>query len=165
MEVRVHQRASTLIDRLNLEPHVEGGHFVEVYRSSSMVQPSDDRGERSAVTTIYFLLAEGEINRWHQVRSDELWHFYEGAPLELQLVDPETWEKKSMLLGPEGSGGDAVQVIPAGCWQAAITTGEYTLAGCTVAPGFEYRDFKVMPPDSDDSAEIRRRFPELEEYI
>jgi hypothetical protein len=68
----VYQRASTLIDRLNLKPHREGGHFVEVYRSPSTVRPSDGRGERSAITTIYFLLSEGELNRWHQVRSDEL---------------------------------------------------------------------------------------------
>lgn len=165
MEVCVHKRAATLIEKLNLKLHQEGGHFAEVYRSSSKVQPADDRGERSAVTTIYFLLLAGELNRWHQVRSDELWHHYEGAPLELQLIDPQTWERKSLILGPEGSGGDAVQVIPEGCWQAARTTGAYTLVGCTVAPGFEYADFKLLSEDADDAEEIRRRFPELAVFI
>lgn len=161
----MHQRAATLIEKLNLTPHPEGGHFAEVYRSSSTVQPADDRGERSAVTTIYFLLLEGELSRWHEVRSDELWHHYEGAPLELQLIDPRTWEKKRLLLGPEGSGGDAVQVIPGDCWQAARTTGEYTLVGCTVAPGFDYGDFKLLLDDSDDAEVIRRRFPEFADFL
>jgi predicted cupin superfamily sugar epimerase len=165
MEVCVHHRATILNEKLNLKPHPEGGHFAEVYRSSSTVQAADDRGERSAVTTIYFLLLEGELSRWHQVRSDELWHHYEGAPLELQLIDPQTWESKCLLLGPEGSGGDAVQVIPGGYWQAARTTGEYTLVGCTVAPGFEYDDYNLFLEDSDEAEEIRRRFPELTDFI
>jgi len=161
----VHQRAATLINGLNLEPHPEGGHFAEVYRSSSTVQPADDRGERAAVTTIYFLLLEGEFSRWHKVRSDELWHHYEGAPLELQRIDPRTWERECLLLGPEGSGGDAVQVIPGGCWQAASTTGAYTLVGCTVAPGFEYGDYQLFLEDSDEAEEIHRRFPELADFL
>ncbi|OEU74649.1 MAG: hypothetical protein BA869_02490 [Desulfuromonadales bacterium C00003107] len=165
MEVCVHQRASTLIEKLNLKPHPEGGHFAEVYRSSSTVQPYDDRSERSAVTTIYFLLLAGELSRWHQVCSDELWHHYEGSPLELQLIDPQTWERKCLLLGPEGSGGEAVRVVPGGCWQAARTTGEYTLVGCTVAPGFEYGDYKLFFEDSDEVEEIRRRFPELTGFL
>jgi hypothetical protein len=81
------------------------------------------------------------------------------------MVDPQTWKKKRLLLGPEGSGGDAVQVVSSGCWQAARTTGEYTLVGSTVAPGFEYGDLKLMLPVSDDAEEIQRRFPELAVYI
>lgn len=165
MEVCLHQRAYELIEKLDLKHHPEGGHFSEVYRSPSTVRPSDDRDERAAVTTIYFLLSKGELSRWHQVRSDELWHYYEGDPLELQSIDPRTWERKRMLLGPEGSGGNAVQVIPGGWWQAARTTGEYTLAGCTVAPGFEYGDYMIFPENSDESEEIRRRFPDLAAFL
>jgi len=161
----VHQRAAVLIEKLNLEPHPEGGRFAEVYRSPDTVQPADGRGERSAVTTIYFLLLAGEFSRWHKVRSDELWHHYEGAPLELHLINSQTWERKCLLLGPEGSGGEAVQVIPGGCWQAAVTTGEYTLVGCTVAPGFEFSDFEFLLDDEDESAEMRRGFPELVEFL
>lgn len=161
----MHQRAHELIEKLDLKHHPEGGHFSEVYRSPSTVRPSDDREERAAVTTIYYLLAKEELSRWHQVRSDELWHFYEGAPLELHSIDPRTWEIKHMLLGPEGSGGNAVQVIPSGWWQAARTTGEYTLAGCTVAPGFEYGDYMIFSENSDESEEIRRRFPDLTAFL
>lgn len=161
----MHQRAHELIEKLDLKHHPEGGHFSEVYRSPSTVRPSDDREERAAVTTIYYLLAKEELSRWHQVRSDELWHFYEGAPLELHSIDPRTWEIKHMLLGPEGSGGNAVQVIPSGWWQAARTTGEYTLAGCTVAPGFEYGDYMIFSENSDKSEEIRRRFPDLTAFL
>ena len=157
----MHPRARELIEKLDLTPHPEGGHFSEVYRSPNTVQPSDDREERAAVTTIYFLLTKGERSRWHQVRSDELWHFYEGDPLELQAIDPRTWTRKCMLLGPEGRGGNAVQVIPSGWWQAARTTGEYTLVGCTVAPGFEYDDYTIFSEDSNEVEEIRRRFPDL----
>ena len=70
-----------------------------------------------------------------------------------------------MLLGPEGSGGNAVQVIPGGWWQAARTTGEYTLAGCTVAPGFEYVDYIIFSEDSNEVEEIRRRFPDLAAFL
>ena len=161
----MHQRALELIEKLALKPHPEGGHFTEVYRSLSTVRPSDDRSERAAVTTIYFLLAKGELSRWHQVLSDELWHYYEGDPLELHSIDPRTWERKRMLLSPAGSGGNAVQVIPGGWWQAARTTGEYTLVGCTVAPGFEYDDYMIFSEDSVESEEIRRRFPDLVTFL
>ena len=159
------QRAAEVIKSLNLKPHPEGGHFTEIYRSTSKVKPMDERGERTAVTAIYFLLRAGEVSRWHRVSSDELWHHYEGAPLELYLIDPQSWEKKLMLLGPEDSGGSFIQVIPGGCWQAAHTTGEYSLVGCVVAPGFEYKDYTLFLEDSPEADEIHRRFPELAEFL
>jgi len=79
----MHERARELISTLEMRPHPEGGYYREVYRSIDRVMPGDGRGERAALTTIYFLLVEGTFSRWHQVDSDEVWHLYEGGPLEL----------------------------------------------------------------------------------
>src|SRR5689334_1579982 len=93
-------RAAELIERLALESHREGGHFREVYRSSSRVQPLDTRTERAALTTIYFMLLQGEISAWHRVLSDEVWHYYEGAPLELFTTKADFDKARLHLLGP-----------------------------------------------------------------
>ena len=161
----MHPRASVLIRNLRLEPHSEGGRFSQVFRSPFIVQPSDGRDERSAVTSIYFLLQGGERSRWHRVLSDELWHYYEGDPLELYSIDPKTWKAGRLLLGREDGTAHPLQIIPSGYWQAARTTDEYTLVGCTVAPGFEYRDFQIFEPGSAEAGEIRQRFPGLADFL
>jgi len=161
----VRSRVRKLIEELGMAPHPEGGHFTEIYRSPSRVTPADGRGERPAVTTIYFLLSAGERARWHCVESDELWHFCEGAPLDLHCIDPETWEAQILRLGPQAEGISPIHVIRAGCWQAACTTGGYTLAGCTVAPGFEYRDYRIFGEESVEAEELRRRFPGLARFL
>jgi hypothetical protein len=122
--------ADLLIEALNLKPHPEGGHFRETFR---------DSGEgRAHSTAIYFLLKAGEVSRWHRVDAAEVWHFYRGAPLELQIG------KAVMVLGPDVEQGQAPQgVVPAGEWQAARSMGDYTLVGCTVAPGFEFSGFEM----------------------
>jgi len=130
-------RAQELIDLLGLLPHPEGGFYREVFRASETVQPSDGRPERSALTTIYFLLPEGAYSRWHRVLSAEVWHHYEGAAVEL-LCDRERW-----LLGPVGPGQAPVHTVPAGAWQAARSLGAYSLVGCTVGPGFDFADFTL----------------------
>jgi predicted cupin superfamily sugar epimerase len=164
-EVTVHPRVVELKQRLRLASHPEGGCFSELFRSPGRVQPADGRGERPAVTTIYFLLAAGELGRWHQVLSDEIWHFYEGDALELHTIDPRTWEIESIILGPEAGRARAVHVVRAGCWQAARSTGQYTLVGCTVAPGFDYQDYKIFEPGSAEAEQLHRRFPELVEFL
>jgi uncharacterized protein len=161
----MHPRVSVLIRNLGLEAHPEGGCFSQVFRSPITVQPSDGRDERSAVTSIYFLLQGGERSRWHQVLSDELWHYYEGDPLELYSIDPKTWKTDRLLLGREDGTAHPVQIILADHWQAARTTGEYTLVGCTAAPGFEYRDFRIFEPGSAEAGEIQRRFPDLGVFL
>jgi uncharacterized protein len=133
----MHARALELIELLGLSPHPEGGYFREVFRSTELVVPADHREARSALTTIYFLLPAGAYSRWHRVLSDEVWHFYEGAPLEL-LCDDARW-----ILGPVGPNQSPVQIVPAGAWQAARSLGEYTLVGCTVSPGFDFADFTL----------------------
>jgi predicted cupin superfamily sugar epimerase len=135
------------IAALNLAPHPEGGYFREIYRSGSRVQPGDGRAIRAALTTIYFLLPAGDASRWHRVASDEVWHYYAGDPLELSMSDDATLGRvTSTRLGPYDSRTEPVRIVPAGTWQSARSTGAYTLAGCTVAPGFEFADFEMVSP-------------------
>jgi uncharacterized protein len=150
-----------LISSLGLTPHPEGGHFREVFRSDARVQPLDERSDRPALTTIYFLLARGEVSRWHRVASDEAWHYYEGEPLELFVMDPAFDQLTRTVLGPRGDGLTAVHVVPQNFWQAARSTGSYTLVGCTVGPGFDFEDFSMLRDLPRKAERLAERFPDL----
>lgn len=117
------------------------------------------------MTTIYFLLVAGEHDSWHRVSSDEVWHYYEGATLELFWTEQGAEECTRCLVGEVGGLSSPVAVVPGGCWQMARTTGEYTLVGCTVGPGFEYEDYRLLRDMPEEASEIRRRFPELAEFV
>jgi predicted cupin superfamily sugar epimerase len=133
--------AAEVIRHLDLKPHPEGGHFSETFRD-----PRGVDGTRAASTAIYYLLARGERARWHRVDSAEVWHFYIGAPLALHMVS--AGGQTSTRLGPGLAGGERPQiVVPANAWQAAESLGDWTLVGCTVAPGFEFSRFELAPPD------------------
>ena len=126
--------ADDLIARLKLQPHPEGGYFRETFRDAAA------GGGRAASTAIYFLLKAGQHSRWHRVDAAEAWHFYRGAPLELRIG------KAVHVLGAAIEKGEEPQVIvPPGQWQAARSLGDYTLVGCTVAPGFEFSGFEMAP--------------------
>jgi len=158
----MHSRAAELIRTLALRPHPEGGHYGEVFRSIRRVRPvlPDGRDvERAALTTIYFLLTAGEHSRWHRVRSDEAWHWYEGDPLELLRLDDAG--PRSVRLGPTAQDTRPAAVVGADWWQAARSLGEYTLVGCSVAPGFEFEDFDLMAAVPDAAARLRAIHPEL----
>lgn len=129
----MHARARQLIESLGLAPHPEGGWYRQVYKSDERVTRRRDGADRSALTTIYFLLVEGTSSAWHRVESDEVWHFYEGDPLELST------RASSTIL----DASNRVHVIPAREWQSARPLGAYTLVGCTVGPGFEFDDFEL----------------------
>lgn len=134
------QSADDLIERLGLEPHPEGGFYREVYRHE------DPYGGRGAVTTIYFLLKAGEVSKWHRVDADEIWHHYDGASLELSIAAEKGAPVEAFILGKDFAKGEtAVQVVPAHHWQAAKSQGPWTLAGCTVAPAFNFDGFKMAP--------------------
>ncbi len=148
--LEMHPRASELISLLKLEPHPEGGHFVQTFRSSRSVMPDSSRGQRAALTVIYFLLVQGGVSRWHRVASDEAWHWYEGYPLELFTAPPGTGIVQSSFLGPLSGAAVPQHIVPADYWQAARTTGAYTLAGCSVGPGFDYSDFTLLSSLPDD---------------
>jgi predicted cupin superfamily sugar epimerase len=129
-----------VIRRLSLSPHPEGGHFRETFRDSRTLPDG-----RAASTAIYFLLRRGERSHWHRIDAAELWHWYAGAPLRLAFAG--NGPTQTLLLGPDlTSGAQPQAVVPAGQWQMAESLGDWTLCGCTVAPGFEFRHFELAPP-------------------
>src|SRR5262245_33514696 len=153
-------RARQLIEILGLERHPEGGWYREVFRSPREVRAPvlgnkaptgiPESTVRSALTTIYFLLMEGEPTAWHSVASDEIWHILEGASAELLITDPDRLREQTQRLGMVGDGGAApVAIVPAGHWQMARTLGAFTLVGCTVGPGFDFDDFSLLPDDEE----------------
>lgn len=149
-----------------MQPHPEGGHYVEIHRSPIEVQPRDGRPGRAALTSIYFLLTAGEISRWHRViGSDEAWHFYEGDPLELWTADEAFVSMTTHRLGPVGDGIAPVHVVPAGEWQAARTTGTYTLVGCSVGPGFDFADFEMLRDDQARATAATARHPDAAGFV
>jgi predicted cupin superfamily sugar epimerase len=161
----MHARAAHLLEVLELSPHPEGGYFREIHRSELEVQPGDDRGSRAALTTIYFLLVGGQPSRWHRVQSDEVWHHLEGDPLELLSADPGLERVGARLLGPHAGDAEPVRVIEAGWWQAARSTGAYTLVSCTVGPGFVFEDFVLLRDLPEHADTLRRSHPLLAELL
>lgn len=134
--------AAGIIARLGLEPHPEGGHFRETFRDPHRLEDG-----RSASTAIYFLLAAGEQSHWHRVDATEIWHWHAGAPLRLSLAATDAGPVEHRLLGSDLSAGEQPQlVVPRDVWQAARSLGDWTLVGCTVAPGFEFAGFELAPP-------------------
>jgi predicted cupin superfamily sugar epimerase len=160
----VDTRAAELIATLGLAPHPEGGYFREIWRAGLGVEPGDRRGARSALTTIYFLLSAGAVSRWHRVRSDEVWHHYEGAPLELVLVRKEGQQLARVRLGPLSDGQAPVHCVPADTWQAARSLGAYTLVGCTVGPGFDFADFELLRDRPDLADALCGALPDAVEF-
>ena len=129
--------ARDVIRILDLKPHPEGGHYRETFR--------DDRSgdQRAHSTAIYFLLAKGEVSRWHRVDAAEVWHWHAGAPLVLSVAPPEGPAVEHRL-GVDLAAGERPQgVVPPGFWQSAKSLGDWTLVGCTVAPGFMFETFEL----------------------
>jgi uncharacterized protein len=125
--------AEAVIRLLELKPHPEGGHFRETFRDA-------------ASTAIYFLLASGERSHWHRIDAIEVWHWYAGAPLALEIA-AALGRVERLTLGADLAGGARPQaVVPAHVWQAAQSLGDWTLCGCTVAPGFDFSGFELAPP-------------------
>ena len=158
-------RVATLVRSLELAPHPEGGFYREIFRSAARVAPADARGARAALTSIYFLLPGGEVSRWHRVRSDELWHHCEGASLELWLARPDTFELCTRHLGPLDGEHAPVEGVPAGYWQAARSTGAYTLVSCSVAPGFEFADFELLADAGALAEELCSQRPDARPFV
>jgi uncharacterized protein len=153
------QTAQEIIALLGLSPHPEGGFYRETYRSSRIGEFVF--GERRAASTaIYFLLLAGEPSCFHRIAPDEAWHYYAGAPAMLHLLDPVRGYRQ-WLLGSDLAVGQRPQwVVEGGCWQAAETTGEWTLIGCTVAPAFQFADFQLA-----DRRFLRESFPDWSDPI
>lgn len=131
--------AEEIIARYGLKPHPEGGHYRETFRAPS------ENGCRGAMTVIYYLLTAGEISAWHRIDAVEIWHYYSGDTLRLEL-SPDGIEITTRRLGM-GDGAELHIAVPTGTWQSARSDGAWTLVGCTVAPAFEFAGFELAPPD------------------
>jgi len=158
--------AQQWIQALELRRHPEGGWFREIYRASETIPrtglPSRFTGERQFSTAIYFLLDRGDFSALHRIKQDEIWHFYDGAPLTIHMIDADG-RRSSTTLGRDVQAGETlVAVVKAGTLFGAVVTDveRYTLVGCTVAPGFDFADFE-MP----GRAELLERYPQHEELI
>ncbi|MBK5273987.1 MAG: cupin domain-containing protein [Desulfuromonadales bacterium] len=132
---------------LGLAQHPEGGWFAESYRAAESIPaaalPERFSGPRSFCTAIHFLLEQGDFSALHRLKSDEIWHFYAGEPLAVHVITP-AGQHQQILLGSNPEQGERFQaMVPAGCWFGAEATGELSLVGCTVAPGFDFADFEM----------------------
>jgi uncharacterized protein len=133
--------AAEIIRLLGLKPHPEGGHFCQTFRDTQLID-----GKRPASTAIYFLLARGERSHWDRVDAVEGWHWHAGAALRLMIAERGT--TSTVTLGPDLAAGQRPQaIVPFHAWQAAETLGDWTLVGCTVAPGFEWAGFEMASKD------------------
>jgi predicted cupin superfamily sugar epimerase len=133
------ETAADIIARLGLKPHPEGGHYRETFRDAGV-----DANGRSRSTAIYFLLARHERSHWHRIDAVEVWHYYAGSALVLQIADGDV--RRSIRLGADLAAGEVPQaIVPALAWQAAESGGDWTLVGCTVAPGFDFATFELAP--------------------
>jgi hypothetical protein len=131
--------ASQVVELLDLQPHPEGGHYRETYRSP------EEKGGRGTCTLIYYLLARGERSHWHRVDALEIWHWHGGAPLVLSISE-DGQQKILHRLGNDLAAGERPQtVVPAYAWQAAESLGDWTLLGCTVTPAFRFEGFEIAP--------------------
>lgn len=146
--------ARDIISSLGLARHPEGGWFRETYRAAEMIPaaalPDRYDGDRSFCTSIYFLLEKGDVSALHRIRSDELWHFHAGGSLTIHLFSRDGAYGVQRLGGDPAAGESFQAVVPAGCWFGAEVTGEgdFSLVGCTVAPGFDFADFEMADRDS-----------------
>ncbi len=151
----MNERVRLLIAELKLEAHPEGGFYRSAFRSERNVKPADPRSERPALSSIYFLLIEGQHSRWHRVLSDEVWCLLEGDPVTLSCLDEMMGEITRMVVGRHGPGAEPLRVVPGGTWQAAEPAGEYALVSCSVGPGFEFSDFAFAADHPEVAAAIR----------
>jgi predicted cupin superfamily sugar epimerase len=142
--------AASIIEKLQLQPHPEGGHYRETWRA-----PTD--GGRSAGTAIFYLLEAGQRSNWHKIDATEIWHYYAGAALELSTawdVRPKDWPRgpSTVILGPDLENNQWPQrIVHPNQWQSARSLGDFSLVGCTVAPGFEFEHFELAPPGWEPS--------------
>jgi uncharacterized protein len=146
------ETAQHWIDRLNLQPHPEGGWYRQTYRAALTLPRSalaGHSGDRAASTAIYFLLADEQFSALHRLRSDEVWHFYTGSSLIVHVITPDGGYQQ-LLLGSDPESDEQFQaVVPAGCWFGSSLRhpNTYALVGCTVAPGFDFADFEMARRD------------------
>lgn len=159
-------RITRIIENLELAPHPEGGYFRETYRSPGEIEQenlgANFEGKRNFSTCIYFLLTSNDFSSFHRIKQDEIWHFYDGSAILLHVISP-SGDYAKHLIGRDLEQGETPQhVVPAGCWFAAevMEKNAYSLVGCTVSPGFDFRDFEMK-----SRQELVSLFPDREAII
>ncbi len=160
------EEVDELVARLNLVPHPEGGFYRETYRANETIPdtglPPRFHGSRAVSTAIFYLLRAGDRSKLHRIKSDEIWHFYEGDPLAIIAIAPNG-QLTETTLGRDFTAGQVPQhVVPAGHWFGAIPAPgcAYALTGCTVAPGFDFADFELGA-----RATLQSAFPQHRDWI
>jgi uncharacterized protein len=140
--------AASIIKKLGMQRHPEGGWYVQTFRDATAHNP------RGHSTAIYFLLEAGDVSAWHRVKdAAEVWHYYAGAPIEITMHEEGRGVTRHQL-GPDLFAGERPQhIVPAGYWQTAKSLGDWTLVGCTVAPGFEFSQFEMAEDGWEPGAE------------
>ena len=152
----MYKKSSEIINQFKLLPHPEGGWYREILRSESYVIRTDGK-KRNNITGIYYLLCKNEISTWHRVKSaDEIWIYLQGAPLDLWCVDSGNKEVRTLKL----DSNNPIAMITSGYWQAAKSSGAFTLASCCVGPGFDFSDFEMLR-NIDPSLRPTKAFKEL----
>ncbi|MBI9037170.1 MAG: cupin domain-containing protein [Bacteroidales bacterium] len=161
----MNKSANYFIEKLNLQKHPEGGYFKEIYRSKEIIKPNAlppyFDGNRNISTSIYFLLKSEDFSSFHKIKSDEIWHFYQGSPLTIFLIINGKIVK--LLLGNNLDNGESFQqIVPKNSWFAACVNcpNSFSLIGCTVAPGFNFNDFEIAK-----RKELLSNYPSLHEKI
>jgi predicted cupin superfamily sugar epimerase len=160
----MNEKAKHYIQKLQLKKHPEGGYFKEIYRGGEMilVDPPDRRLKRNYSTSIYFLLEGKQVSKFHRLKSDEIWHFYDGSPIKIYIID-EKGKLSENILGKSMNDEAVFQiVIRKNNWFAAelINKKTFSLVGCTVSPGFDFSDFEF-----GDREQLSNQFPKLKELI
>lgn len=162
---KMQNRITELVNKLELLPHPEGGFYRETYRSEGIIPNSilqNFEGERNYSTAIYFLLTSENFSAFHRIKQDEIWHFYEGSPLFVHVID-RSGKYTRHEVGLKLSDGQQPQLtVPAGSWFASSVKEEnsYSFVGCTVAPGFDFKDFELA-----DRQYLKDQYPEHEKII
>lgn len=154
--------ARLLIDKLALQPHPEGGYYRETYRSKESSSLAGFDGQRNFSTAIYFMLTSENFSAFHRIKSDEVWHFYTGSPLYVHVID-KNGKYTRHTVGLNLSDGAVPQlVVKAGDWfgSSVVEKNSYSFVGCTVAPGFDFRDFEMANREA-----LVREFPQHAEVI
>ena len=155
-----------LINKLGLQAHPEGGYFKETYRSEGLIKAntldSDFDGDRNFSTGIYYLLTSNGFSAFHRINQDEMWHFYDGSPLIIHMITEDGHYSKVEVGNDIVNGQQLQYVVPAGVWFGAkVKEAEsYSLVGCTVAPGFDFKDFELA-----DRKNLQAAYPQHWEII
>lgn len=159
------QTAVNYIEKLNLIEHPEGGYYREVYRAKGTIKrealPESFKGYRAFATSIYYMLQGEQVSKFHRIQSDELWHFYAGSAMVVTILDPQG-NISARRLGPSIEKEELLFYVPAGHWFASevLDKSSFCLAGCTVAPGFDFEDFEIA-----DRAKLLKEFPQHQSVI